>query len=376
MDQVLLSLFFLQLESGRGEFLSTLLDPPSQISIDASIRGLEEIGALKSLSGVMEMTPLGIHLARIPAPPRIGKLLVMGSLLGCRNVAVTVAASLCTTRSPLQRVSGIFSKVDMREGRDQRIIDERDNILRNVGNSDHLLVAHAFSRWKKSDNVGKKQACEILGLIPAAMWEIKQLHTQLAASLAQAGFPDNEMSNINSTSNRVVRACIVSAFSPSQLVKIKRPAMKYTETIEGSIEKDATSRELKLFVRNKDGNDERVFIHPSSSNFNVGSYSCSWLVYNDLVRTTKAYLRDITECTSYSLLLFGGKINVKASDETIIIDNWAKLSASPRIGALIGALRKQVDEVLQKKILDPQLVVSDTTEMKLVVKLLTSDGFL
>lgn len=376
LDQAILSLFFLNFESGRGEFLSTLLDPPSQKSIQASLSGLEQIGALENINGLVKLTFLGIHLAKIPAPPRIGKLLVMGSLLGCRSAALAIAASLSISRSPLERISGIFKKVGQRDERDQSIIEEREAILRNVGNSDHLLLAYAFSTWFKLEKQGKRHLCDQLGLIPAAMREIKQLYTQLEASLTQAGFNECKMSDKNSTSNRVVRACIVSAFSPSQLVKLKRPVTKYKETVEGSIEKDMNSRELKLFIRGRGGNEEQVFIHPSSSNINVSSYSCPWLVYNNLVRTTKAYLRDVTECTSYSLLLFGGRLKVQASEEIIVVDNWVRLSAAPRIGALIGALRQRVDDVLHKKIIDPKLIVSDTSEMKIVVKLLTSDGLL
>ena len=105
-----------------------------------------------------------------------------------------------------------------------------------------------------------------------------------------------------------------------------------------------------------------------------GKYTCPWLVYNKMVHTTKPFLMDITECSSYSLLLFGGKIEVQAVEERIIIDGWVTLSAAPRIGALVGALRKKIDELLVRKISEPRLNVSETKEMKLLINLLTSDG--
>ncbi len=75
LDQTLLTLLFLGIEDGTGKFLSKLLDPPSQPSIDAAIYSLEKLGAVQmsSQNGILLITPLGMHLTSIPAPPRIGK---------------------------------------------------------------------------------------------------------------------------------------------------------------------------------------------------------------------------------------------------------------------------------------------------------------
>lgn len=136
---------------------------------------------------------------------------------------------------------------------------------------------------------------------------------------------------------------------------------------KGAKEKDGEARELKFFVRtygpddennaatsaaargNNGGgrypNEERVFIHPSSANFSTGSYSCPWLVYHSLVRTSKAFLRDVTECNAYTLLLFGGKLDVVASEGVAILDQWCKLGANARIGSLVAGLRGKVVRV-------------------------------
>jgi ATP-dependent RNA helicase DHX57 len=75
LDQTLLSLLFLGIEDGSGKFLSKLLDPPSQAAVDAAIYSLEKLGAvhMSPEDGKMLITPLGMHLTSIPAPPRIGK---------------------------------------------------------------------------------------------------------------------------------------------------------------------------------------------------------------------------------------------------------------------------------------------------------------
>lgn len=80
--------------------------------------------------------------------------------------------------------------------------------------------------------------------------------------------------------------------------------------------------------------EERVFVHPSSANFSVGQYSCPWMVYYQLVRTSKPFMRDVTECSKYDLLLFGGSIEVLAADGLIVVDNYVRMSANARIGEL------------------------------------------
>jgi len=152
-----------------------------------------------------------------------------------------------------------------------------------------------------------------------------QFSDQLESSLNSLGFRQSADSNRNAKSWRIIRACAVAALAPAQLVKVVRPVTKYHETAEGAQEKDGQARELHFLIRT--GNqlaspsqelglkfaEERVFIHPSSANFATGSYSCPWLVFHSIVRTSKPFLRDVTACNAYPLLLFGGKLEVQSS---------------------------------------------------------------
>ncbi len=76
LDQTILSLLFLGLEDGSGSFLQMLLDPPDQQQINSALHSLKKIGALNRNGDRAFLTPLGTHLAGIPAPPVVGKLLV------------------------------------------------------------------------------------------------------------------------------------------------------------------------------------------------------------------------------------------------------------------------------------------------------------
>lgn len=73
LDQTLLSLLYLGLERGSGEFLLKLLDPPSEASVNAAVFSLQKLGAVMASTDGLALTPLGMHLAGIPAPPSVGK---------------------------------------------------------------------------------------------------------------------------------------------------------------------------------------------------------------------------------------------------------------------------------------------------------------
>jgi ATP-dependent RNA helicase DHX57 len=149
---------------------------------------------------------------------------------------------------------------------------------------------------------------------------------------------------------------------------------------EGAREKDGVAKEFKFFIRQGEEEaaasptQDRVFMHPSSALFSVGNYGCPWLVYHSMVKTSKPFLRDATECSAYALLLFGGNLEVEARNNVIVIDNWVRLSANARIGALIRGLRSKMDDLFEAKIKHPSMNISDTPEMGLIAKLLATDG--
>ena len=393
LDQVILSLLFLGLEDGTGYFLQSLLDPPEQDQIKSALYSLMKIGAVDRNGDTGLLTPLGTHLAGIPAPPVIGKLLIMGCLLGCRDISVAIAASLSAGRSPFLRIDSFNNgnrkgnedlEQEMKNYSNKQILEERASLFKMVGNSDHVMLGKAFLQWRDCSGTERKRYCDKLGLAFNGMREILTLTRQLDSSLTSLGFHPSEVCNTNDSSWRIVKSVLVASLSPTQIVRVQRPTTKYTETVEGAVEKDGTAKELKFFIRSgcdsmndQDiqntskvtmSNEERVFIHPSSNNFAVGSYSCPWIVYHRLIRTSKAYISDATECNPYSLLLFGGKMEVQASKGLIVLDDWIRLSANARIGSLIGGLRQKVDELLMVKVSDPSLDVAGSTEMKLITE--------
>ena len=403
LDQTLLSLMFLGVEEGSGNFLQTLLDPPNQKSMNAAILSLQKLGAIspRGADGNISLTPLGMHLAGIPAPPPVGKVLVMGSILGCRSAALAIAAGMSLGRSPFIRIDTRFERNQVDESLQdmmrRRVVEVRAELFNSVGNSDHAFLAAAFLRWDSCKQGDKRRCCDHLGLAWTGMNEMQQLVRQLDSSLSTSGYIASEEADRNSNSWRIIRACAVAALAPNQLVRVQRPSAKYHETAEGAVEREGTARELKFFIQAGGGSnddapslvqnshrsvnmryhnvaEESVFFHPSSANFATGNFACPWMVFHKLVRTTKPFLLDATECSAYALLLFGGKLEVQAGKGLIVIEGWVRLSANARIGALIGGLRQKMDELLKKKVEEPTFDIAATIEMKLIRSLLVTDG--
>ena len=73
-------------------FLGRAVEPPLDVAVDNAVRLLEDIGALEA--GSEELTLLGRHLAALPLPPRIGKLLLYGILFRCLDPVLTVACCM------------------------------------------------------------------------------------------------------------------------------------------------------------------------------------------------------------------------------------------------------------------------------------------
>ncbi|MBE3110992.1 MAG: DEAD/DEAH box helicase, partial [Acidobacteria bacterium] len=111
-------------------FLSRSPTPPEARAVEGALKLLRRMGALDG----DELTALGTQLSMIPADLRCGKLMVYGSVFGCLEDCVTIAAIL-STRSPF------LSPPDKREAaREARARFSR-------GEGDLLTDLNAVRQW-------------------------------------------------------------------------------------------------------------------------------------------------------------------------------------------------------------------------------------
>ena len=94
---------------------------------------------------------------------------------------------------------------------------------------------------------------------------------------------------------------------------------------------------MKLYARDVG----RVFLHPSSVNYKVGRYESTWCIYSERVQTGKVFVREVTMVPTYSLLLFGGCIDILHEQKQITVDGWVRFEAPAKIAVLFRQLRAQ-----------------------------------
>ncbi|GET92214.1 hypothetical protein, conserved [Leishmania tarentolae] len=128
--QVLLKLLSLG-HANPKETLQTFLEPPSSTNVDASMEVLRGIGAVGKMD---KLTPLGEYLALLPCDPRIGKMIIVGTVLGCLDSVLTVAA--CTDVCPYATNRDVAA-----EARKKR------SVLSCRSQSDHISFLNAYNAF-------------------------------------------------------------------------------------------------------------------------------------------------------------------------------------------------------------------------------------
>ncbi|KAH7575828.1 hypothetical protein JRO89_XS02G0227800 [Xanthoceras sorbifolium] len=72
------------------------------------------------------------------------------------------------------------------------------------------------------------------------------------------------------------------------------------------------------------------------------------------VETNKVFLRDTTIISPFSILLFGGSINIQHQTGQVTIDGWLKLMAPAQTAVLFKELRSTLHTILQEMIRNPE----------------------
>lgn len=263
---------------GIEDTLGSALDPPSAKNIRRAVDALVDV---RALTAAEELTPLGHQLARLPLDVFLGKLILLGTVYKCLDMAITVAAIL-SSKSPFSAPFG------------QRAQAHNAKMLFRRGDSDLLTVYNAYMAWKRvcqtTGTSGKEfQFCRKNFLSQQTLANIEDLKGQLLVSLADSGFlslTDEERRalsrlrfapggrnrrqqqffdvpqrvNINSDNDIVSASIIASSFYPRLLVR-DTPGTKGLRNI---------------------GNNQSISLHPSSVNKN--QLDIKWLSYYHIMQ--------------------------------------------------------------------------------------------
>jgi pre-mRNA-splicing factor ATP-dependent RNA helicase DHX38/PRP16 len=235
------------------------MDPPPQDTITTSLFDLWALGALDNLG---ELTELGRKMNAFPMDPSLAKLLIMSETYGCSEEMVTIVSMLS--------VPNVFYRPKERQ-------EESDAAREKffVPESDHLTYLHVYSQWKA--NGYSDRWCIRHFLHSKSLRRAKEVRDQLLDIMKM-----QRMEMISSgTDWDVIRKCICSGYY-HQAAKVKGIG----EYIN-----------LRTSVT--------VQLHPTSALYGLG-FLPDYVVYHELILTSKEYMSTVTSVDPHWLADLGG----------------------------------------------------------------------
>uniref|UniRef100_A0A1A9X0T9 RNA helicase n=1 Tax=Glossina brevipalpis TaxID=37001 RepID=A0A1A9X0T9_9MUSC len=344
LETVILNLKLLHLND-LYEFLKSLISAPESLAIQNGINLLKRIGALDYNDA---LTPLGLHLARLPIDPQMGKMILMAGLFRCVD-PITSAAAGISFKSPFYTPLGFEQTVD-------RVKRELSDGIR----SDHLLTHRTLRGFREARESGRlSEYCYRKFLSNSILTQLENMKKQFADHLKLASFTESsdvlaESLNVNSNNLPLLRAIIASGLYPNvaYLRKVKQirnrvQAIHNMYTVE----------------------DKSIKFHPSSVNSGQGSFDSNFFVYFQKQRSTALYMLDATMVFPMSLLIFGDGVmegSTENGEHYVSVAKKYYFKCDHRTCSIILKLRENLDLLLQKKALHPSPIQPNSNDDYLI----------
>ncbi|CAG8527360.1 4070_t:CDS:10 [Paraglomus occultum] len=221
------------------------MDPPP---VQTLLTALEQLYALSALDDEGLLTRLGRKMAEFPLEPPLSKVLILSVDLGCSEEILTVVAMLS--------VQNVFYRP-----KEKQAAADQKKAKFHQPEGDHLTLLTVYNAWKASKF--SNAWCFENYIQSRSMRRCQDIRKQLL------GIMDRYKQDIISCGknyNKVRRAICGGFFRHAAK---KDPQEGYKTLVEGT----------------------PVYIHPSSALFNKGP---EWVIYHELVLTTKEYMREVT----------------------------------------------------------------------------------
>ncbi|XP_058091132.1 DExH-box ATP-dependent RNA helicase DExH7, chloroplastic isoform X2 [Magnolia sinica] len=351
---------------------------------------LLKVGAIE---GDEELTPLGYNLAKLPVDVLIGKMMLYGGIFGCLSPILSIAGFL-SYKSPF--VYPKDEKQNVERAKSSLLMEKLDNVSEfdeGSRQSDHLLMVVAYNKWVKilheKGTKAAHQFCNSYFLNSSVMYMIRDMRIQFGSLLADIGIinlpkrslTDGKMKdkldswfadmsqpfNKYSHHSSVVKSVLCAGLYPN-VAATEEGIVAGSQSSNRTLSANPTGRPLWY-----DGRRE-VHIHPSSINNNIKAFQYPFLVFLEKVETSKVFLRDTSIVSPYSILLFGGPINIQHQTGLVTIDGWLKLTAPAQTAVLFKELRLTLHSVLKELIRKPEMVtVVDNEIVRSIIHLLLEE---
>ncbi|KAJ0038925.1 hypothetical protein Pint_23699 [Pistacia integerrima] len=248
------------------------MDPPPADNILNSMYQLWVLGALNNVGG---LTDLGWKMVEFPLDPPLAKMLLMGEQLGCLDEVLTIVSMLSVP-------SVFFRPKDRAEESDAA----REKFF--VQESDHLTLLYVYQQWKEHQYRG--DWCSDHYLHVKSLRKAREVRSQLLDILKTLKIPLTSSGH----DYDIVRKAICSAYFHNA----------------------ARLKGVGEYVNCRNGMP--CHLHPSSAIYGLG-YTPEYLVYHELILTTKEYMQCATAVEPYWLAELGPMFfTVKDSDTSML----------------------------------------------------------
>ncbi|KAI9681013.1 MAG: DEAH-box RNA helicase prp16 [Trizodia sp. TS-e1964] len=303
------------------------MDPPPQETIITSLFDLWALGALDHFG---DLTKMGLKMTSFPMDPPLAKLLITSDDYGCSEEMLTVVSMLS--------VPSVFYRPKER-------LEESDAAREKffVPESDHLTLLHIYTQW--CSNGCSDSWCIRHFLHPKALRRAREIREQLNDIMKMQKM---KMTSCG-TDWDIIRKCICSGFY-HQAAKVK-----------------GIGEYLNLRT------SVTVQLHPTSALYGLG-YLPDYVVYHELILTSKEYMSTVTSVDPHWLAELGG-VFYSVKEKTYSSQQKQIHEREINNGMKIEAMMKLEREENEKKILkDKELVEIAKRPMAIVTKKVTTQG--
>ncbi|OKL60452.1 Pre-mRNA-splicing factor ATP-dependent RNA helicase-like protein cdc28 [Talaromyces atroroseus] len=251
------------------------MDPPPAETI---IRALEQLYALGALNDRGELTKVGRQMAEFPTDPMLAKSILAADKYGCVEEVLSIISMLGEASALFYRPKD--KKIHADSARARFTIKE---------GGDHLSLLNIWNQWVDSD-FSYVWARENF-LQQRSLTRARDVRDQLAKLCDRV-----EVTVSSAGANNIIpiQKAITAGFFPNA-ARLQRGGDSYRTLKQG----------------------QTVYLHPSSTLFEVNP---KWVIYHELVLTSKEYMRNIMPLQDIWLLEAAPHYHKKKDLETLGLD--------------------------------------------------------
>ncbi|MQM09485.1 hypothetical protein Taro_042358 [Colocasia esculenta] len=281
------------------------MDPPPQENI---LNSMYQLWVLGALNNVGSLTEIGWKMVEFPLDPPLAKMLLMGEQLDCLNEVLTIVSMLSVP-------SVFFRPKDRAEESDAA----REKFF--VPESDHLTLLNVYQQWKANQYRG--DWCNDHFLHVKGLRKAREVRSQLLDIIKSLKIPLTSCG----MDWDVVRKAICSAY----------------------FHNSARLKGVGEYVNCRNGMP--CHLHPSSALYGLG-YTPDYVVYHELILTTKEYMQCVTAVEPHWLAELGPMFfSVKESNTSMIEHKKKQKEEKTAMEEEMDNLRKRQaeEEILSKE---------------------------